>query len=67
MADGLIAALGVNAIAVCDCGHREFRVGLRVEGTENHIRCVECTACEKQMAVPFQANAAAQPGEKVEH
>jgi len=56
VADSISKALGVNAIAVCDCGHREFHVGLRAAGGENHIKVLECTACEKQMAVPFTAN-----------
>lgn len=56
MADSISLARGVNAAAVCDCGHLEFRVGLRVKDAENHIRVLECAACQKQMAVPFQAN-----------
>ena len=56
MPNSISEALGVNGLTVCDCGHQEFRVGLQVEGDENHIRVLECCACKKQMAVPFQAN-----------
>lgn len=48
--------LGVNAGVICDCKNMTFRVGIRVEGLENHIRCLECVQCGHEMAVPFQTN-----------
>ena len=44
----------VHGIVVCDCGHREFRVGIRIEGLNNHIKCLVCTKCQKRMDVPFK-------------
>ena len=52
----LIEFPNVNGMAVCDCGHRAFMVGLEVVGEENHIRLLECDDCGKHMAVPFQSN-----------
>ena len=51
----------INAIVVCDCGHHEFRVGIWTDGIANHIRSLACTACGKQMAVPFQQGQEAPP------
>lgn len=49
---------GVNGMAICDCKSIVFRVGIEVEhGTANHIRCLECAACGRKMAVPFQKGA----------
>ena len=50
----LSEALGVNGIAICDCGHRQFFVGLSVVGAENRIKVLECAKCGHQLAVPFQ-------------
>lgn len=44
----------VHALIICDCGHREFRVGVRLEGLDNRICMLQCTECSKQMPVPFQ-------------
>lgn len=43
-----------NAIVVCDCGHQEFQVGVKVEGFENRIKMLACAKCGKEMEVPFQ-------------
>lgn len=45
----------VNGVAVCDCGHTLFYVGIKYNEatTENHIKMLECTRCGHQMAVPF--------------
>ena len=51
--------LNVNGLAVCDCGNRTFFAGLEVVFDENRIRVLECAECGHQMAVPFQAMAAA--------
>ena len=49
--------LNVNAVAVCDCKNLDFRVGLEAKpDEENHIRVLECSACGRQMAVPFTAS-----------
>lgn len=53
---------GVNAEAICDCGQRQWRVGIAVvtqhaglvSHVSNHIRCIQCIACGHQLAVPFQ-------------
>lgn len=47
----LSAALGVNALTVCDCGNVEFKVGLAYNPTNgnNFIRILECVACGRQM------------------
>lgn len=51
--------LNVNGVAICDCKNRSFFVGMEVRDGENHIRVLECTECGHQLAVPFQAMAAA--------
>ena len=52
----------VHGIVVCDCGHQEFKVGVRIEGLENRIRCLVCTKCQKRMDVPFQSREQADAG-----
>lgn len=45
---------GVNAGAVCDCKGVTFKVGIGVDVQGNNlIRCIECTARKKKLAVPF--------------
>ena len=44
-----------NAMAICDCGHREFYVVLKFAG-DNRICGLYCGECHNAMRVPFQAN-----------
>jgi hypothetical protein len=45
---------GVNGMAVCDCGSTIFSIGMERDALgNNHIRCLECSNCGHQLAVPF--------------
>ena len=44
----------INGQAICDCGNKSFFVGLLVTRGNNRIKLLECTECERQMAVPFR-------------
>ena len=45
---------GVNGMAVCDCGSTTFSVGMEGDAFgNNYIRCLECSVCGHQLAVPF--------------
>ena len=45
---------GVNGCAICDCGGTMFRVGIGADELGNNdVRCLECTSCGYQLAVPF--------------
>lgn len=52
---------GVNAEAICDCGARQWRVGIEVSAqhagmisnSANHIRVLQCIPCGHQLSIPF--------------
>ncbi len=59
----LSAALGVNALTVCDCGGIHFKVGIAYnpQNGNNFIRLLECIACDRQMSVIHQADSGLAP------
>lgn len=63
----LCQELGVNGVVVCDCGHRQFVIGIEVDATgKNFIRLLECVKCGHEMSVPFQSFSTQPPGPTVE-
>lgn len=63
----LVQELGVNGLVICDCGHREFRIGVTSDAKGNSfIRLLECTKCEHEMIVPFRSFSTSPPGPVVE-
>ena len=63
----LAQQLNLNGVVVCDCGHREFLIGVASDARGNSfIRLLECTECGHEMPVPFRSFSASPPGPVVE-
>jgi hypothetical protein len=59
----LMAALGVNGMVKCDCGHTDFFVGIAInpENGNNFVRVLECTKCAHQMPMVHKSDAQLAP------